>query len=117
MKKKRIAITGGNGQLSKAFQYLLHNDDRFEFRCFEKAEWDITQKAVGEKILDDFKPDFLINTAAYTAVDKAEDEWKKVSEINTLAPSQLAQLCQKKGIKWVHLSVGGFATPVEFLAE
>lgn len=104
MKVKRIAITGGNGQLAKAFQFLLKKDEQFIFKCFAKEDWDILDLKISEKILEEFKPDFLINTAAYTAVDKAEDEWRIVSEINTLAPSQLAQICHKKGIKLIHFS-------------
>lgn len=104
MKAKRIAITGGNGQLGQAFHLLLKHDEHFEFKCFTKEDWDIVDPKASLKIIEEFKPDILINTAAYTAVDQAEEDWKKVSEINTLAPSLLAQICYQKGIKLIHFS-------------
>jgi dTDP-4-dehydrorhamnose reductase len=73
---KKVLITGGSGQLGQCLQTIATNSIGFEFVFFNSKELDITSK---ESIISRFDDtfDFCINCAAYTAVDKAEEEQKK----------------------------------------
>lgn len=100
---KKVLITGGNGQLAQALMnhpkasacnliHLSHHD------C------DITQEESIANACLQHSPDVIINTAAYTAVDLAESEKEKANAVNALGALQLAQLCQAKAIRLIHLS-------------
>lgn len=102
MNKRRILITGVNGQLGKAVKERFYEDDLI---CTDVDELDITNYS---KVLDftyEYMPEIIINCAAYTAVDKAEEESDKAYEINCLGPQNLA-IASVKPIraKLIHIS-------------
>lgn len=76
----KILITGANGQLGTELRKLL--DERgIEYRATGATELDITNADTVNSYFADFKPEIVYHCAAYTAVDKAEDEGKKINQV------------------------------------
>jgi dTDP-4-dehydrorhamnose reductase len=99
----KIAVTGANGQLGKSIE--KRKDSIIAEWIFTDIDGlDITNKQNLAHFFSKNKPDILINCAAYTAVDKAEDEIEKATLINTLAPSYLAELCKQNNCHFIHVS-------------
>src|SRR5690554_25696 len=99
----RFLITGGNGQLGREWvDFLTHQ--KVDFHFFSSSELDITQCEIAEEKLLSIQPDVIINCAAYTKVDLAEEESEKAFQINSEAVKNLAELCAKLNIKLVHYS-------------
>lgn len=99
----KILITGGHGQVGQA----LANHERaseFQLSLYSHAELDITQVASIKRAVDQYNPDIIINTAAYTAVDKAESEIESAASVNYQGALNLATLCRKEQIPLIHLS-------------
>lgn len=101
---KKILVTGANGQLGSEIKVLASNYPHFEFVFTDIEDFPLDQTEV---IISNFKriqPDFVINCAAYTAVDKAETDSSTADAINHLAIATLATLCAQSGTKLVHIS-------------
>ena len=79
----KIIITGGNGQLSYDLKKLKEIDN-LDLVFFSKEELDITDYKKSLEIIKDIKPELIINTAAYTFVDKAEENKKKAFDTNVI---------------------------------
>lgn len=101
---KKILITGGNGQLGQCFQKLSPNFPEFEFLFKDYDSLDITDENQVKDFFYDFKPDFCVNAAAYTAVDLAETEKEKAFEINSVAVSYLAKACAENNSVLIQIS-------------
>lgn len=101
---KRILITGSNGQLGSEIKDLSSNYPDFQFIYTDIDELDLTnQKAIDTFFeWEDFN--VCINCAAYTAVDKAEDEPETAMLINATTVVYLSKACSKKGIPFIHIS-------------
>jgi dTDP-4-dehydrorhamnose reductase len=99
-----IAVTGASGQLGQAIQSLSISYPDHQFYFFTSAEVNITQKATIEKAWTEIHPDFCINAAAYTAVDKAESEIELAYQINEVGVKNLAEVCQKHQTVLIHIS-------------
>ena len=98
-----ILVTGGNGQLGTALRLAsAKSHNRYIFTDIE--ELDITSAKAVEKFFEGEKVDVVVNCAAYTAVDLAEEERKKVFEINCGAVINLAEQCQKHNATLIHIS-------------
>lgn len=99
----KILITGGDGQLACALRnHLLAHE--FQITACSRAEIDITKLSSVKKAIDHYSPDILINTAAYTGVDKAEHEIEQAMGVNHLGAQNLAIACEKYQIPLIHLS-------------
>ncbi|MDY4376090.1 dTDP-4-dehydrorhamnose reductase [Pectobacterium carotovorum] len=98
----KILLTGANGQLGRCFQDRLPAE--WEILATDAAELDITDLAHIEKMVSTFRPDAIVNAAAYTAVDKAESEPELAAKINVTGPENLAIIASKQGIRLVHVS-------------
>lgn len=99
-----ILITGANGQLGTELRYLL-DDKKVEYHGTDVAEMDITKEEDVLKVFEEIKPETVFHCAAYTAVDKAEDEGKALDElINVTGTENIAKACLKYGAKLVYLS-------------
>ncbi|MBY6347325.1 dTDP-4-dehydrorhamnose reductase [Providencia rettgeri] len=100
-----ILITGAHGQLGQSFADLSRNTDiSAKLLMLGRTELDITQANSIALTLEQHRPDIVINTAAYTAVDKAESEPDTAHLINGIAPGLLAAACAERGIGLVHIS-------------
>ena len=97
----KILITGANGMLANSVRAKLSNN---ELILTDVADLDITDKEAVIKFVEENKPEYIINCAAYTAVDKAETAGKIVEKINAEGPKNLAIAAKKSGAKLVHIS-------------
>jgi dTDP-4-dehydrorhamnose reductase len=99
-----ILVTGASGQLGQAIQFIASNYADCEFIFASSQDLDITNKERVNHFFDTNKIDFCINTAAYTAVDKAESETEKAEAINVVGPKNLAIACKNNKSKLIHIS-------------
>lgn len=100
----KILITGANGQLGNALRCELASDSNIEAIFTDVADLDITDYEALDRFLSDHKVDMIINSAAYTAVDKAESDDLRAAAINTGAVGKLGQAAEKHKIKVIHIS-------------
>lgn len=104
MKRPLCIVTGKNGQLGRCLHDLALSDNTVDFLFVDRSELDITNE---QQIIDHFiryQPQYLINTAAYTAVDKAETEQASAYTINTAATGRLAFHAFQNNCRFIHLS-------------
>jgi dTDP-4-dehydrorhamnose reductase len=97
----RILLTGAGGQLGQAVQRVF---TRHPVVPRAHAELDVADAAAVEAALDDTRPDLLLNAAAYTAVDRAEDEPEAAHRGNREGPRVLAAASARRGIPLLHVS-------------
>lgn len=100
----KIGITGIGGQLGQELLQLEQQYPHLDIFPYTRAAWDITDIARTKIIFELQKFDCLINTAAYTAVDDAEEFPEKALEINGTAVGNLAKVCSENNCKLIHLS-------------
>jgi len=100
----RIAITGCNGQLGQELRWLAPLFQDMEFSFYTKTEWDIAVASVCEHMIASTLPDVVINAAAYTNVEKAEEDSESAFAVNTHGPGYLAAACKKHGALLIHVS-------------
>ena len=98
-----ILVTGANGQLGSELRKIGFTalDDVF---FTDVAELDITSYEAVAKFVEEHDIDTIINCAAYTAVDKAEDEPELAAKINTEAVANLAKVANKQDCLLIHVS-------------
>lgn len=98
----KILITGANGMLAKEVKDKFKEDN--EIISTDVAELDITNENAVFNYINEIKPDYIINCAAYTAVDKAEENYELADKINGDGPTNLAKAAKNVGAKLVHIS-------------
>ena len=98
-----ILVTGRKGQLGSELEELSSNY-KYNFFFTDRTTLDISDKKAVEDFLDLHEIDVILNSAAYTAVDKAEDDALNADKINHIAVQTLAQLSKDKNIKLIHIS-------------
>lgn len=101
---KKILVIGSKGQLGNEFQVLAKEYTAYHFYFYDIAELDIVNVELVNKSIGELKPDYLINCAAYTAVDKAETESELAYAINSDAVRNLAVACSANAVKFIHIS-------------
>lgn len=109
----KILITGANGMLAKSVIERFGNQ---ELILAGSKELDITNSQKVKEFVNAYKPDVIINCAAYTAVDKAEKEIELARKVNAEGPKNLAIAAQVQRCKLIHIStdyVFGGNLPVE----
>jgi len=99
-----ILITGASGQLGNEFKYISEIYGNYNFIFNDKNAMDITNLNKVKEFFAGNKIDFIINTAAYTAVDKAESESQLAYEVNTVGPRNLAIISKETNAKLIHIS-------------
>ena len=99
-----VLVTGANGQLGQSLQFIAKNYPEIDFKFCDSKTLDITNKTNVAHVFENYKPDFCINTAAYTAVDKAETEPEKAAEINVIGSKNLAQVSKIFNTVLIHIS-------------
>jgi dTDP-4-dehydrorhamnose reductase len=99
-----ILITGANGQLGSEINALGSQYPDFDLFFAGQAQLDITKEEEIARFLDRHPFQYLINAAAYTAVDKAETAPEPARKINAEGPRLLARACQERDIALLHYS-------------
>ena len=99
-----ILITGCNGQLGNEIQLLESSHPNHFFINTDVAELDITNQDAIEAFVNDNQIDGIVNCAAYTAVDKAEDNEELCTKLNAEAPAYLAAAIGKRGGWMIQIS-------------
>lgn len=99
-----VLVTGANGQLGQAIQFVAGNYPNIHFVFCSSSDLDITNKENCGSVFNKEKPDFCINAAAYTAVDKAESETDQAHLINCIGAKNLAEACKNFNAKLIHIS-------------
>ncbi len=99
-----VLVTGANGQLGQAIQSIVGNYPSIDFVFCSSSELNITDKNNCETVFEKYKPNFCINAAAYTAVDKAESEPENAFAINVIGAQNVAEVCKKYDTILLHVS-------------
>jgi dTDP-4-dehydrorhamnose reductase len=97
----KILITGANGQLGKALQEVLKNE---EVLFTDVDEMDITDKTQVNSIFNQFEPTILIHGAAMTNVDGCEENPELARKINTNGTKNLVEACKKHNCQMIYIS-------------
>ena len=97
----KYLITGKNGQLAQAF-IKRFKERSFDFSAPDEAHLDITDPKTVADVAVAYKPDIIINCAAYNLVDKAEQDKDKAFSVNATGPKYLAQAAAKQKAMFVH---------------
>ncbi len=100
---RRILVTGANGQLGNAMR-LLGATSRNEYRFTDVAELDITDEEAVRRAVCDGRIDVIVNCAAYTNVDRAEEDEATADRINRLAVGNLARAAAAADATLIHVS-------------
>ena len=113
---KKILVTGGNGQLGSELKYLCaKTEDHFDF--IDKEDLDLCDFEAVHSYFEKHQYDYIINCAAYTAVDHSEKEPSLAHALNAALPGVLAEIANAQGAKLIHISTdfvfdGKQATPL-----
>jgi dTDP-4-dehydrorhamnose reductase len=99
-----VLVTGASGQLGQALQSIANQYLEISFKFLNSSELDIANFEQCKTVFSKVNPDFCINAAAYTAVDKAESEPEKAQLINVEGSRNLAQVCKEQDIVLLHIS-------------
>ncbi len=103
MTPKIIAVVGRTGQVAQALSAAPQAPD-VTVVTRGRPEADVSVSDTLARFLDDVRPDVVVNAAAYTAVDKAEDEPEAAYAINAEGVANLARACRDRGTPLIHLS-------------
>lgn len=98
-----VIVLGAAGQLGQAMQSISSNN-AIEFNFFDSHQLDIANSIKVNAVFERLKPDFCINAAAYTAVDKAEIEVEKADLVNRIAVKNIISACLKQDTTLLHIS-------------
>jgi len=99
----KILITGGHGQL--AYELIaLAQQQKHQMMAPAREQLDITQQSGVQEIVDTFQPDVVINTAAYTKVDQAEQDIQQAYAVNCEGVKNIALVCAHNHIPLLHIS-------------
>jgi len=99
-----ILVTGSNGQLGWELGQLAKSYPAFKFVLVDRSQLDLSFPETFEKMIHTIKPDCIVNTAAYTAVDKSETEKALSYTVNATAVQTLASICKKLAIPFITYS-------------
>ncbi|MBP9994906.1 MAG: dTDP-4-dehydrorhamnose reductase [bacterium] len=100
----KILVTGCNGQLGTEFRKIAANGDSNVWIFTDVAELDICDEAAVNECFAKNDIDICINCAAYTAVDKAEDNYDMARRLNAIAVKILADTCKRQDALFIHIS-------------
>lgn len=105
MTRKNILITGSNGQLGNEIRRNIKNyESLFKFYFTDVAELDITSFQAVDQFIKESHIDYVVNCAAYTAVDKAEDDVEMCYKINYGALENIGKAANQNGARVIHIS-------------
>ena len=99
-----ILVTGANGQLGWELSQLAKSYPAFKFVLVDRTQLDLAFPETFEKMIYAIKPDCIVNTAAYTAVDKSETEKALAYTVNATAVQELARISKAFAIPFITYS-------------
>ncbi len=100
----KYLITGANGQLGYEIAKELQSRGMTDILATDAAEMDITNKAQVDEVIKGYKPDVIFHCAAWTAVDKAEDEQEKCFAVNVSGTENIANVAKEIDAKMFYIS-------------
>lgn len=101
---KKILVIGSNGQVGRCLVEQLSCHDDVELLAVDREQLDITNKRSVDAVVSTFRPHFIINAAAHTAVDKAEEEVELSYAINEQGPKFIAEAASRIDATILHIS-------------
>ena len=101
---RKILVTGSNGQLGSEIRKLEKDFPEFQFVFTDIEELNLIDSTAVEEFVSKQEFSFCLNCAAYTAVDKAEDEEELAMKINVDAVANLAKVCEQNKVFLIHIS-------------
>ncbi len=101
---KNILVTGSKGQLGNEMQIIAKKEFDFIYFFTDVDELDITNVDAIDNFVAGNKIDYIVNCAAYTAVDKAETDFEVCYKINAQAVKNIAEVAKKHNLKVIHVS-------------
>ena len=102
--KQKILVTGANGQLGKELKQLEPAYPQFDFIFLSREDMPIHHFEMVRHYFNVYNPQYLINCAAYTAVDRAEQEPDRAFQVNGEATGVLAAVCKEHHTRFIHIS-------------
>ena len=100
----RVLVIGNRGQLGSDVIEVLERNHGLAVLGIDYPDIDITDSMSTELVFGGFDPDFVVNCAAYTAVDDAESDEEAALAVNGTGPRLIANECRKAGAWLVHVS-------------
>jgi len=100
----KIVVFGASGQLGNCLKKVAEEKGISGIYFPPESEANILDKEALKSVFEQYKPEFAINCAAYTAVDKAEDELDLARKINKTGAENLAEACKAYNAKFIHIS-------------
>ena len=104
MSINKILVTGANGQLGWELTQLAASYPMYEFIFADRSMFDLSKPELFESLIQQWAPQAIINTAAYTAVDKAEAEKDVANLINATAVAEIASIAGANNILFITFS-------------
>lgn len=101
---KNILVTGANGQLGNEMRLLAEVNKEYAYFFTDVAELDICDEQAVRNFVAEHQIDIIVNCAAYTAVDKAEDNQELCDKLNHVAPGYLAKAIESRGGYFIQVS-------------
>lgn len=98
----KVLLTGASGQVGHEIVRTLPHD--VKLFSYDRKALDITSMDAIKQAINACSPDYVINAAAYTAVDRAENEAELAYAVNAMGALNLADVCHKHAIPLIHLS-------------
>jgi dTDP-4-dehydrorhamnose reductase len=99
----KFLITGAKGQLAREFLKVLKNDD-YKIKALDREGLDVSDSRAVLEAVSYYRPDVVINCAAYNFVDKAEEDSDIPFKVNSTGPKNLASACKKHNAFLIHYS-------------
>ena len=99
-----VLVTGANGQLGQSLQFIAINYPELHFIFCSSSDLDISSFENCQTVFSKIEPNYCINAAAYTVVDKAEGEPEKAHFINVVGAKNLAEVCKTHNTILLHIS-------------
>lgn len=102
--KQKILVTGANGQLGKELKQLESRYPQFDFIFVSREDMPIHHFEMVRHYFNVYHPQYLVNCAAYTAVDRAQQEPDRAFQVNGEATGVLAAVCKEHHTRFIHIS-------------
>lgn len=102
--RKKILVTGANGQLGMELQQLAKAYPLFEFVFTTREQMPLDNPGAISDFIIKHQPQYFVNCAAHTAVDKADSEKELAYQINAEAPGIIAKACKENNVQLIHIS-------------